>query len=119
MQRVDNALICVLAEPLGVGFGFADIADVRTVGHKLGGNGAADQPPLGMHDHPVAFVLIAEFLAREDGPNLFGGEFFAFFEESVGNFRAAVFRTGIRVVGGVLDHLLAREGEDLRARGQS
>jgi hypothetical protein len=60
------------------------------------------------------FVLIAKTAAGQHRPDFLGGQALHLFQDGVGHFRAPIVEAVEGVVGGVLQHLVVGESEDLR-----
>jgi hypothetical protein len=101
LEHIDRGLVSqprkILRAP-GGGIGFAD---VRPGGHHLQGQGAADQPFLGMQNLPPGFPLIAKSSLRQ-AEDLLGRHVLQLGQQIIRHFGPAVRESVERVLGRIL-----------------
>ena len=113
LEHVDRRLVVQAGQPGRLRFRGGHAVEVGAQRHELHRERTADQSLPGMQHPEAVGVLVAKALPREDGEDLFGGQAARPLEERVRDLGPAVGEPLERILRGVLDQLLLRQGEQL------
>ena len=116
LQHVDRHLVVQARQSGRFRFRGDHAVEIGAQRHELHGEGTADELLAGVQHPEAVGVLVAKTLSRQDREDFLGGQAARALDERVGDLGPAVGKPLERVLRGVFDQLLLRQGEQLGVR---